>query len=88
MINVIKRRGHSEAFNETKLTASLYATCLSAHIKPDRAKTIANKVTSEVAKWLANKTEITTNDIRREAGKLLSEQEPHAGYWYLNHRII
>lgn len=88
MNHVIKRSGQSQAFDSRKVHASIYASCLSVHVKAPQAEAVARQVTAELEKWLAKKTEVTTNDIRHQAGHYLSELEPHAGYFYLHHRII
>jgi len=68
--------------------ASIYASCLSIHEPGAAAELIAEKVTKDVERWIADKSEVTANDIRRVAGGHLSEINPHAGYLYLHHRIM
>jgi transcriptional regulator NrdR family protein len=88
MKHVIKRNGKSEVFDERKLYASIYATCLSVHEPPKTAELTAQKVTQQVVLWLAKKTEVTSNDIRHVAGQYLTNINHHAGYLYLHHRIM
>jgi hypothetical protein len=88
MIKIVKRTGHSEDYDSKKLYASIYATCLSIHEPAAAVELFAQKVVEDTENWLAKKTEVTANDIRREAGKHLSLVNPHAGYLYLHHRIM
>ena len=88
MKHVIKRTGKSEVFDERKLYASIYATCLSVHELPKTAELTAQKVNNQVIAWLAKKTEVTSYDIRQAAGKFLTDINHHAGYLYLHHRIM
>ena len=88
MKHIVKRAGHSEPFDERKLYASIYASCLSVHEQSATAELIAQKVTENVLNWLESKTEVTSNDIRGIAGQFLSEHNRHAGYLYLHHRIM
>ena len=70
------------------IVLSIYASCLSVHEQPTAAELVAQKVTKDIETWLFNKNEVTANDIRKVAGKYLSEINPGAGYLYLHHRII
>ncbi len=88
MTHVIKRSGKSEHYEEQKVFASIYASCLAVHAPKSTAESIARQVTKNVNDWMAKKTEVTTHDIRKEVGKYLSNLEPHAGYFYLHHRIM
>jgi transcriptional regulator NrdR family protein len=88
MTHVIKRSGKSEPYMEQKVFASIYASCLAVHAPKSTAESVASQVTKAVNNWLIKKGEITTHDIRKEVGKYLSNLEPHAGYFYLHHRIM
>jgi transcriptional regulator NrdR family protein len=88
MKHVVKSNGRTETFNNQKLYASIYASCLSVRESATGAELVAQKVTKEVESWLFTKNEVTANDVRRIAGKYLSNVNPHAGYLYLHHRLI
>ena len=88
MKHVVKRAGHIESFDNRKVYASIYASCLAVHEPSEVAELVAQKTTREVEAWLATKNEVTSNDIRRQAGKFLGKTSPHAGYLYLHHRIM
>lgn len=84
----MKRAGHTEPYDERKLYASIYAACLSVREHPGSAELIAQEVVRGFEKWLANKHEVTSNDIRREAAAHLKAINPDAGHIYLHHRVI
>jgi transcriptional regulator NrdR family protein len=88
MGHVVKRAGHTEPYDERKLYASIYAACLSVREHPGSAELIAKEVVEEFGKWLVNKHEITSNDIRRKAAEHLKVINPDAGHMYLHHRVI
>lgn len=88
MKHVVKHRGIVEAYDNRKVYASIYASCLSVHEPNAAAEIIAEKVTKDLERWLKPKNEVTSADIRQIAGKCLSEINPHAGYLYLHHRIM
>ncbi len=88
MKHIVKRRGVIETFDNRKVYASVYASCLSVHEPNEAAELIAEKVTKDVEAWLKPKSEVTSHDIRTVTGKYLQEINPHAGYLYLHHRIM
>jgi transcriptional regulator NrdR family protein len=88
MKHIVKRNGKTESFDNRKLYASIYTSCLSVHEQPLAAELVAQKVTKDIETWLFNKNEVSANDIRRVAGKYLSKINPSASYLYLHHRII
>jgi transcriptional regulator NrdR family protein len=88
MKHVVKQQGSIESFDNRKVYASIYASCLSVHEPSAAAELIAEKVTNDVEAWLKTKNEVTATDIRQVAGKSLNKINPHAGYLYLHHRIM
>lgn len=88
MSHIVKRAGHTEAYDERKLYASVYAACLAVHEPPATAELVAEKVIKDINVWLKRKTEITSHDIRINAAKHLHVYNPDAAYAYKHHRII
>lgn len=87
--HIVKRKGHEEYFDNKKLYASIYASCLAAHEKTMIAENTAEKVVASFRSWLITKnTTITSNDIRRKAGEILGTINPDAAYCYVYHRTI
>lgn len=87
--HIVKRHGHREEFDEKKLYASIYTSCLVARSGTRQAEITANLVLDELSTWLRNKgTLITSNDIRRQAANILNQHNPDAAYTYLHHRVV
>lgn len=85
---VVKRGDHVESFDERKLYASIYASATVLREPTGSAELIASEVVSSVKKWLQDKHEVTSNDIRRVAARHLEVLHPDAAYQYLHHRVI
>lgn len=86
--HIIKRAGHEEPFEEKKLYASIFAACFIVHLDREKSEDIAEKVTSEVHKWLEKKGEISSQDIFEKTGEVLGKYSADAAYMYRTHRDI
>lgn len=88
--SIIKRAGkrQSEAFQEQKLRKSIVAACLSVRSPEGEAEKIASDVCQQVIHWLEEKPEVTSEDIRRKAGKALAILHPEAAYLYKHHQLV
>lgn len=75
-------RHESEKFNPLKLHGSLMAACLSTRTLEGEASMIAQRTTEKVINWLANKVEVTSDDVRRVACANLQIYQPEAAYVY------
>lgn len=89
LVSVVKRgkRG-SEAFVRDKLHASIVASCQSVRTPEAAAQHAADMVCDHVLKWTADKPEITSDDIRRQAGRALEQFQPDAAYVYQHYKVI
>lgn len=83
-VDVVKHGGKrpSEKFQPIKLNNSIISACLSARIPEGQADMIARSVYTEVEKWLENRPEITTTDIRIIVTKSLAKHHQDAAYLY------
>ena len=88
MKHVIKRRGHTESYDERKLYASIYAACLVVRDTPEAAELVAEKVTKDIASWLKDKSEVTAADLRRHSAHALHAYNADAAYAYLHYRTL
>lgn len=88
-VDIIKRGGMraSERFLRDKLHASVVAACLSVRTPAGQAETIAQAVCDSVVKWLDNKHEVTSHDVRRITGKHLHIHHPDAAYMYEQYQV-
>lgn len=81
---IIKRGGKrtAELFNDDKLLKSVASTCIGARATPGQAETIARQVLVDVKRWLKDRPEVTSKDIRRIASASLEHYHGDAGYLY------
>lgn len=90
-VTVIKRgQRPSEEFNPEKLHNAIAMTCLSLHTPEGQADEIAQSVTIGVMKWCEStaKSDITSNDIRRQAAAFMTSLHPDAAYFYEHHKTM
>ncbi|MGB2787125.1 MAG: ATP cone domain-containing protein [Candidatus Saccharimonadaceae bacterium] len=89
-IDVVKRSGRrpTERFDREKLRISVQAACLSVRSPEKHAEDVSHKVCDIVIIWLGDKTEITSDDLRRKATETLEKHHPEAAYIYKHHRLI
>ena len=88
MKHIVKRKGHTEEYDQRKLYASIYSACLSVRATEGEAELVAERVVKDFETWLAPKHEVTARDIRRIAGKNLAAYHADAAYMYRNHREL
>lgn len=86
--HLVKRAGSTQKYESRKLYASIYAACLCVMEPEGSAELIAAQVANDVEHWLGHKHEVTSNDIRRQAGAALKIYQPEAAYMYMHHRVI
>lgn len=87
-VHVVKRRaGHTEPYNERKLYASIYASCLAVRTPVGEAELTAARVCKDVLPWILSKLEVTSLDIRSKATTYLKLHNPDAAYMYAHHRL-
>lgn len=86
---IVKRSPeHSEDYDERKLYASIYASCLAARSPVGAAEITADRVCRDILPWLLNHPEITSADIRGQAAAHLGVYHPDAAFLYKHHRLM
>lgn len=86
--HIVKRAGHTEPYDERKLYASVYASCLALRETQATSEMIAEKVVSEINEWLDKKHEVTSHDIRTHAAQHMKAYHPDAAWLFLHHRNV
>ncbi len=89
-VYVAKSQGKfiSERFDPLKLHRSVAAACLAVRAYEGEANLAAQHTCEKVLRWLGNKTEVTTSDIRRIASDTLRVYHPEAAYVYQQYRLM
>ncbi len=82
---VVKRGGHRERFDEKKVYGSVYAACASAHYGELQCEKIADDITKNVRKFLKNKKEVKSAEIRRKIESVLKKKDKELAFFYSQH---
>ena len=87
-IHIVKRKGHLERFDARKVYASVYAACMSCHMRHELAEDVAEKVSNEITAWIRGKKSLSSHQIFREVIKILKEYSEDASFMYETHRDL
>lgn len=86
---VIKHNTHdSEHFDPVRLHSSIFRACLAVRAFEGEAHDAAERVCKHVIDWLENKTEVSSEDVRRVAARNLATYHPEASYMYEQQGVI
>ena len=88
MTQIVKRKGHTEEFDERKLYASVFAACMTLRMTDEEGETISHMVTDDVKSVIKKKKEITAHLLHVEAANSLKKYHPDAAYLYSTHRDL
>ena len=66
LVHIVKRRGHSEVYDEKKVYASVYAAALNCHYSEIESEKVAKPVMQRVNKWVMSKKIITSDEIKHQ----------------------
>ena len=80
---VVKRKGHTEPYDEKKVYASVYAAALNCHYDEMQSEKIASEVMKKINKWAAGKTSLASTDIREQILKTI--QDKYVALMYKHH---
>ena len=82
---VVKRKGHTEKFDERKVYGSVYAACSSAHYGENLCEKNAEEITSKIRKFIRNKKSIESAQIRNKIAELLKRKNKELAFFYEQH---
>ena len=85
---VFKKNSKIEKFNLSKLVDSLIQTFELTQTPEGLSNDLIRQTIKKFHSWQKNKEEITSQDIRRQIGKILSEIHPEAAKIYINFKNI
>lgn len=89
MSHVVKRKGHTEDFDERKVYASVFAACMNIRMSEQEAELIAEKVSEEVKAWFNGQNEaVTSEQIFSKVIQELQHLNEAAAFMYTTHRDI
>ena len=87
-LKIVKRKGHTELYDERKVYGSCFFACRNAHLSEKEAEEICSKVCAEAAKWLKAKKIVASSQIFRFLTKELKKYNEDAAFLYETHRDI
>jgi transcriptional regulator NrdR family protein len=82
MKHVVKRKGHTEPYDEKKLYGSVYASALNAHHDEGTAEEMGDRVVDYMEQWLAGRHEVKSTELRRQTKKVLDEIDKDVAQLY------
>ncbi|MBI2654376.1 hypothetical protein HYX02_06230 [Candidatus Woesearchaeota archaeon] len=88
ILHIVKRKGHTEIYDDRKVYGSCYFACRSAHLSEQESEKICNKVSSSITKWIKTKKVVSSNDIFRKLIEELQKHNEDAAFLYETHRDI
>ena len=88
MIEVVKRKGQKEKFDEKKLYASVYAACTVANMREKGCESVANFVLKKVKGELKRKKVVNSKTIANRVATHLKKKSKEASFIYETHMDI
>ena len=85
---VIKRKGHKEKFDERKVYGSVYAACQICEMNEKNCEKVAASVTKEIKSLVKKNKIVNSEEIFKNAAKILKKHDKDAAYMYETHRDI
>ena len=82
---IVKRKGHTEEFDEKKVYGSVYAACASAHYDESSCEKTADSVTKAVKKMVKSKKSIHSSKIREKINAELKRKGKELAFYYEQH---
>lgn len=85
---IFKANGDQEYFSKQKFIDSIVQSCLAVGTSQAEAETFAQEVYKVIIKWLSNKPEITSSDLRLQTYQTLAIFNPEAAFFYRTFKQI
>jgi transcriptional regulator NrdR family protein len=82
---IVKRKGHTEDFDERKVYGSVYAACASAHYDEHKCEKISEKITGIIKKFIITGKIVPSSEIRRKIEKELGRIDKELAFFYEHH---
>lgn len=85
---IFKASGNSENFSKQKFLSSIKTSCLAVGAPEAEAEECAKQVLSQINKWIADKPEFTSSDLRLQTYQVLTVFNPEAAFFYRTYKQI
>ena len=87
-LQIVKRKGHTELYDERKVYGSCYFACRNAHLSEQESEAICSKAAPAITKFVAKKKIVSSDDIFRAIITELKKHNEDAAFLYETHRDI
>ena len=87
-LEIVKRKGHTEMYDERKVYGSCYFACRNAHLSEKESEEICGKVCVSINKWVKKQKVVSSNDIFKALAQELKKHNEDAAFLYETHRDI
>lgn len=88
VLQIVKRKGHSELYDERKVYGSCFFACRNAHLSEKESEEICRKVSEAVTKWVKARKIVSSSDIFKMLIEELKKHNDDAAFLYETHRDI
>lgn len=88
ILQIVKRKGHSELYDERKVYGSCYFSCRNAHLSEQESEEICGKVSASITKWVKKQKAVSSNEIFKKLIEELKKHNGDAAFLYETHRDI
>ncbi len=86
---LVKRRGHTERYDERKIYASCYAAALAAQVPHREAERIAAAAAKAVTAWVKKQQRcVSASEIFQAAARALRTHHEDVAFMYETHRDV
>ncbi|MBS3114352.1 hypothetical protein J4448_04585 [Candidatus Woesearchaeota archaeon] len=88
VLQIVKRKGHTELYDERKVYGSCFFACRNAHLSEQEAEEICKKICASVTKWIKTKRVVSSSEIFKILVQELKKHNEDAAFLYETHRDI
>ena len=88
VLQIVKRKGHSEIYDEKKAFGSCFFACKNAHLSDNEAEAISENVAAKVTNWIKERKIVSSNEIFRFMVNELKKHNEDVSFLYETHRDI
>ena len=88
VLQIVKRKGHTELYDERKVYGSCFFACRNAHLSGQQSEAVCSKVAASVTKSVRKRKIVSSNYIFKLLTQELKKHNDDAAFLYETHRDI
>lgn len=86
---LVKRRGHTERYDERKAYAACYAAALATQLHAQDAEKLSAAVSKELTAWMRKQKRcVPSDEIFQQLVSLLRKRDPNVAFMFASHRDV